>query len=124
MLADLKKAKAGGFGASLAVSGAWLAVGASSSAGGGKVFMFKKQSNKWVQQQVLTGPAGHNNFGALCMHGNTLAVTSSATGFPTKSSISIFTLSGNTWSLSQTLAQSSGANNYWYNNIDMSDDGY
>lgn len=39
------------------------------------------------------------------MHGNTPAVTSSLPGFPNKSTISIFTLSGNDWSLSQTLTQ-------------------
>lgn len=39
------------FGASIAVSGSWMAVGASNSTGG-KVFMFKKQGNDWVQKPV------------------------------------------------------------------------
>lgn len=103
-----------GFGATVSVSGSWMAVGAPRTAalGGGKVFMYKKQGNAWVQKAILTGPAGNNSFGGrgTGLQGNTLIVTSNKS-FPAPprpyavSTISVFTLSGNEWSLEQELVQ-------------------
>ena len=100
------------FASTVSVSGSWLAISASLTAaqGGGKVFMYKKQGNAWVQKAILTGPAGNNNFGALRgvgLAGNTLMVHSTIPGIPATltSTISVFTLSGNEWSLQQEIVQ-------------------
>lgn len=94
------------FGSSISLSGSWMAVGA--SGGDGKVFMFKKQGNAWIQKDILTGPAGNFSFGTgrgISLKGNTLAVMSLIPNSNLQSTISVFTLSGNAWSLQQEFNQ-------------------
>lgn len=96
------------FGTAFSVSGNWMAVGApiSNSSANGRVFMYKKQGNTWQQKAILSGPATNVNFGGLrcvALQGNTLAVTSIIPGSPVVSTISVFTLSGNEWTLQQEI---------------------
>ena len=100
------------FGTTVSVSGNWLAVSAPRTAaqGGGKVFMYKKQGNAWVQKAILAGPTGNDNFGAqngTSLQGNTLIVMSRIPGIPqtATSAISVFALNGNEWTLQQELIQ-------------------
>ena len=97
------------FGSSLSVSGNWMAVSAVRTAaqGGGRVFMYKKQGNEWVQKSILTGPPGNDNFGGAVLKGNTLVAVSRIPGLPATltSTISVFALSGNEWTLQQELTQ-------------------
>jgi len=97
------------FGTTLSVSGSWMAVSAPRTAatGGGRVFMYKKQGNEWVQKVILTGPPGNENFGGGVLIGNTLVAHSRAPGVPSSwtSTISVFALNGNEWTLQQELVQ-------------------
>lgn len=113
------------FGTYLSVSGSWMAGAAPDFFGdqGGKVFMFKKQGNAWVQQAVLTSSSARSFGGnGVVLKGNTLAVGSAALGGvrdPEGSPISVFELNGNNWTLSETIRQP--GNDFF--EIDMDDEG-
>ncbi len=111
------------FGRNVSISGDWMAVSAPQfENGNGKVFMFKKVGDAWVEQGILTPPDGEVFFGSsgLALKGNTLAVTSSATGFPSPgSTISVFTRSGDDWLLSGAIFRPG----YDWFGIDMDDTG-
>lgn len=115
------------FGRHVFVSGSWMAVSAPDFGppfgnNPGQVFMFKKQGGSWVQKTILTGPAGENNFSGqgMVLKGGKLAVISSGSGFPSPgSTISVFELSGNNWSLSGTIFEPT----YDWFGIDMDEGG-
>lgn len=98
------------FGYHVSVSGNWMAVGAPDFGQPfgrpGQVFVFKRQSNTWIQTAVLSGPANEVNFGGdgVEIRGSKIFVTSRGTGFPSPgSTISVFQRSGNSWVLSGTI---------------------
>ncbi len=51
-----------GFGASVALEGGWLAVGATAAEGGrGRVYLYRLVEGQWVQRDVLVTPGAPNN---------------------------------------------------------------
>ncbi len=114
------------FGTHVSVSGSWMAVSAPDFGQPfgrpGQLFLFKKQGGSWVQKDILTGPAGENNFSGqgMVLKGNKLAAISSASGFPSPGgTISVFELSGNNWSLSGTIFEPT----YDWFGVDMDEGG-
>lgn len=100
------------FGWHVSVSGNFMAVAAPDFGQPfgrpGQVFVFKRQGNDWVQQAILTGPAGENNFGGdgLKIQGSRIYATSRGSGFPSPgSTISIFKRSGNNWVLESSILE-------------------
>jgi hypothetical protein len=104
------------FGSHIAISGDRMAISASIGAPvfapdappdpGGLVFIYRREGNNWVQEATLRDPsfpAGgdpsnyHASYGfSLALNGNTLAVGA-------VSNIHVYTRSGTTWTLQQTL---------------------
>lgn len=99
------------FGHHVEVSGSWMAVAAPEfgppyPSGAGKVFLFKKQGNSWVEQTILTGPASERNFGGdgIGLEGNQLVATSRPVVFPSPGgTMSIFNQTGNSWNLTGSI---------------------
>lgn len=93
------------FGYHVSVSGSWMAVSAPEyglpfPSGLGKVFIFKKQGNSWVEQTILSGPADEGNFGGdgLGLEGTQLAVISRGGGSPSPGgTITVFNHQANGW---------------------------
>jgi hypothetical protein len=110
------------FGNGVSVSGSWMAVSAPAYfpvSGPGKVFMYKKQGNAWVQQAVLTSSVPGTAFGrALVLRGNKLAVLGDGSD-GSESTISVFELKGNNWTLSATIQRPG----YIYFEMDMDNGG-
>lgn len=102
-----------GFGGEFAVSGNWMAVAASGAFGDpGQVFMFKRIGGNWVEQAILSGPAGNVAFGlSVSMESNTLAVTSIDLA-TFEGTISVFKRMGNQWQLQDELER---PGNFWLN---------
>ncbi|MBI1827842.1 MAG: IPTL-CTERM sorting domain-containing protein [Planctomycetes bacterium] len=95
------------FGASIAISGDWMVVGASeltSSGYPGRVHFFHHEGGTWVWTQVVSVPVGNDSleFGAsVAIDGNTAVV---GIGFGPSADAFIFTLTGNVWSLDTVLS--------------------
>ena len=102
------------FGGSLALDGDTAAVGASgddtaAGAGAGSAYVFVRSSGVWAQQQKLAAPdaAGGDAFGlGLALDGTTVVVGAYQKDVGASADAGaayVFTQSGSTWSLQQTL---------------------
>ena len=110
------------FGYSIAVSGDWMAVGAPDfqSHRFDKVFMYKRDGKDWDYVTTLEGPVGNTAFGeAIELQEGRLAVVSrQPIAFPSMSTISVYNLDGNNWSLETELEKFA----YSFFSIDMDGD--
>ena len=96
------------YGGSVSISGQTAVVAAQQFAGGGKVYIWYNTSgNTWSLQQTLSGAASGDSFGnKVAIDGDTLAVSApyaDVSGVSNRGLIYIYTRSGTTWSLQQTI---------------------
>lgn len=96
------------YGNSVAIDGQTAVVGASQFTGGGKVYIWYNSSgNTWSLQQAITAPSGASSFSSkLAIDGDTIAVSApygSLNSITNSGGIYIYTRSGTTWSLQQTI---------------------
>jgi hypothetical protein len=97
------------FGASVAINGATIVVGALRESNTGAVYIFDSSSSGWIQSQMLTetGGSGENNFGRqVAISGETVAVSAYAFDglLPVGPGlIYLYVRAGGIWSLQQKL---------------------
>ncbi len=95
------------YGGSVSISGQTAVVGAMQFTGGGKVYIWYNTSgNTWSLQQTLTANSGDYLGARVSIDGDTLAVSAPYGTFNSISGsggIYIYTRSGTTWSLQQTI---------------------
>ena len=95
------------YGHSVGISGQTAVVGAMQFSGGGKVYIWYNSSgNTWSLQQAITESSGVYFGSAVAIDGDTLAVSSpysSLNSITNSGGIFIYTRSGTTWSLQQTI---------------------
>ncbi len=98
------------FGSAVGVDGDWAMAGAhQKNSFQGAVYIFRKMSGDWVQQQVLTASDGDADdfFGeALDIDGNRAAI--SASNHDDKGAVYIFQFDGNAWNEEQKLTAPDG----------------
>jgi hypothetical protein len=110
------------FGASVALDGSTLVVGANGATVGGNaaqgaVYVFTESNGTWTQTQKLTADDGaaYDNFGlSVALKGSTILVGSPAATIGTNAgqgALYVFTESNGTWSQTQKLTASDGATN-------------
>jgi hypothetical protein len=110
------------FGASVALDGSTLVVGANGATVGGNpaqgaVYVFTESNGTWTQTQKLTADDGaaYDNFGlSVALKGSTILVGSPAATIGTNAgqgALYVFTESNGTWSQTQKLTASDGAAN-------------
>jgi hypothetical protein len=110
------------FGASVALDGSTLVVGANGATVGGNaaqgaVYVFTESNGTWTQTQKLTvdDGAAYDNFGlSVALKGSTILVGSPAATIGTNAgqgALYVFTESNGTWSQTQKLTASDGAAN-------------
>ena len=95
------------YGHSVGISGQTAVVGAMQFSGGGKVYIWHNSSgNTWSLQQAITESSGVYFGSDVAIDGDTLAVSSpysSLNSITNSGGIFIYTRSGTTWSLQQTI---------------------
>ena len=93
-----------GFGASIAVDGQNLLVGATRAMGGqGQVYVFQKRGNEWRRSGAFGAGEGSEGLGnAIAVNGNVAAVGASATS-ENAGAVHLFTRSGSGWTHDTTL---------------------
>ncbi len=96
------------YGGGVGISGQTAVVAAQQFAGGGKVYIWYNTSgNNWSLQTTLSGAASGDSFGnRVAIDGDTLAVSApyaDVSGVSNRGLIYIYTRSGTTWSLQQTI---------------------
>ena len=110
------------FGASVALDGSTLVVGANGATVGGNaaqgaVYVFTESNGTWTQTQKLTADDGadYDNFGlSVALKGSTILVGSpraAVGGNAGQGALYVFTESNGTWSQTQKLTASDGATN-------------
>jgi len=110
------------FGASVALDGSTLVVGANGATVGGNaaqgaVYVFTESNGTWTQTQKLTANDGaaYDNFGlSVALKGSTILVGSpraAVGGNAGQGALYVFTESNGTWSQTQKLTASDGATN-------------
>jgi hypothetical protein len=110
------------FGASVALDGSTLVVGANGATVGGNpaqgaVYVFAESNGTWTQMQKLTASDGaaYDNFGlSVALKGSTILVGSPRAaigGNAGQGALYVFTESNGTWSQTQKLTASDGAAN-------------
>ena len=103
---------AGLFGASVALDGGWLAVGATDETGatGGAIYVFELVGPLFVERQKLLAPGGQpgDELGAtLCLDGGVLAAGAPNAG-ASVGAIHLWELTGGTWQYATELAPPAG----------------
>jgi hypothetical protein len=115
------------FGASVALDGSTLVVGANGTTVGGNaaqgaVYVFTESNGTWTQTQKLTASDGaaYDNFGlSVALKGSTILVGSPRAaigGNAGQGALYVFTESNGTWSQTQKLTASDGAANANFGN--------
>jgi hypothetical protein len=102
------------FGASVAISGETIVVGASGNANKGAAYVFVRSGSTWTQQQKLTASDGASNDsfgGSVGIDGDSVVVGSNMDDDlgATSGSAYVFVRSGSTWTQQQKLTASDGA---------------
>ncbi len=114
------------FGFRVAIDGNYAVVGVlGASSSQGKVYVFARVGNTWMEQAILTAPGGvaNDNFGtSVAISGDYIVVGAYSRDVRVSSSVTntdqgtayVFVRSGTTWAWQTTLTNSDGAAGDWF----------
>jgi len=98
-----------GFGSSLSIDGAWMAVGA--PLGAGQVYLFEKRNGRWVEAATLTNPGAlGDQFGyAVALRGATLLVGAPGTDSTRGATLAYRRSASGAWTAAGSLGRGAAA---------------